>query len=93
MAAQVKCNPPKVGFSATQDNFKCLRLAEEGKSNAVTVRVTRKWEEFIVDEEIGQLYHWQLILSLHPDCDGIVHLFNGNRKGSFVEFGLKKYTI
>ncbi|RZC46686.1 hypothetical protein C5167_039635 [Papaver somniferum] len=51
MAAQVNYNPPKLGFSATQDNFKCLRLAEEGKSNVVTVRMTRKWEEVIVDEE------------------------------------------
>ncbi|RZC60276.1 hypothetical protein C5167_022031 [Papaver somniferum] len=55
MAAQVKCNPPKVGFSANQENFKCLRSAEEGKSNAVTVRVTRKWEEVIVDEEAEQI--------------------------------------
>ncbi|RZC91749.1 hypothetical protein C5167_027814 [Papaver somniferum] len=54
-AAKVKCNPPKVGFSAKQENFKCLRSAEEGKSNVVTVRVTRKWEEVIIDEEVEQI--------------------------------------
>ncbi|KAI3993075.1 hypothetical protein MKX01_009818, partial [Papaver californicum] len=45
MASQVNCKLTKVGSSVTQDNFKSLLSLEEGKSSAVTVRVTRKWEE------------------------------------------------
>ncbi|KAI3985876.1 hypothetical protein MKX01_026662 [Papaver californicum] len=66
MTAQLNYTPLKVGPSATQDMFKSLRYLQEGRSNSVTVRVTRKWEELdffstndvtsvdmvIVDEEL-----------------------------------------
>ncbi|KAI3905091.1 hypothetical protein MKX01_017337 [Papaver californicum] len=45
MASQLNCTPPKVGLSPTQDTFKRLRYLQEGRSNSISVRMSRKWEE------------------------------------------------
>ncbi|KAI3905233.1 hypothetical protein MKX01_017479 [Papaver californicum] len=70
MAPQITCEPHEIGTSATQDSSKSLHSLGEGNFSAVTVRVTRKWEELdfmstnditiiycvIVDEQGNELY-------------------------------------
>ncbi|KAI3902984.1 hypothetical protein MKW92_009103 [Papaver armeniacum] len=70
MASQINAKPQRSTIFRLPDKLKSLRSLDEGKTNVVTVRVTRKWEELnfmstndvtsvdmvIVDEEGDELH-------------------------------------